>query len=98
VGWWWRWPRTPTARRNDAKLVPALLPQGREHVRGNRLWVADRQFVISRSLPRLCRPGIIAWVRYHSKTPFCPEAAHPGQRGQDAQGRVWEQDWGWLGM
>jgi hypothetical protein len=25
------------------------------------------------------------------------DAAHPTQRGQDAQGRVWEQDWGWLG-
>jgi hypothetical protein len=29
---------------NEAKLVPALLPQGRAQVVGQRLWVADRQF------------------------------------------------------
>jgi hypothetical protein len=82
---------------NDAKLVPALLPQVREQVAGRRLWVADRQFC------DLTQPAAFAQdedqflVRYHPKTPFCPDAARPTQRGQDAQGRVWEQDWGWLG-
>ena len=82
---------------NEAKLVPALLPQVREQVAGSRLWVADRQFC------DLTQPTAFATgedhflVRYHPKTPFYPEAARPAQRGQDAQGRVWEQDWGWLG-
>jgi Transposase DDE domain len=82
---------------NEAKLVPALLPQVREQVAGKRLWVADRQFC------DLTQPAAFATgddqflVRYHPKTPFYPEATRPAQRGQDAQGRVWEQDWGWLG-
>ena len=54
-------------------------------------------FVISRSLRRLRPDEDHFLVRYHPKTPFYPEAARPAQRGQDAQGRVWEQDWGWLG-
>jgi hypothetical protein len=82
---------------NEAKLVPALLPQVREQVAGRRLWVADRQFC------DLTQPAAFAvgddhfLVRYHPKTPFCPDPAWPMQRGQDAQGRVWEQAWGWLG-
>lgn len=82
---------------NEAKLVPALVPQVREQVAGRRLWVADRQFC------DLTQPAAFATgddhflVRYHPKTPFCPDTTRPAQRGQDAQGRVWEQDWGWLG-
>jgi hypothetical protein len=82
---------------NEVKLVPALLPQVREQVGGRRLWVADRQFC------DLTQPAAFAvgddhfLVRYHPKTPFCPDPTWPAQRGPDAQGRVWEQDWGWLG-
>jgi DDE family transposase len=87
----------PDGETNEAKLIPALLPQVREQVAGKRLWVGDRQFC------DLTQPAAFATgadqflVRYHPKTPFCPEATRPAQRGQDAQGRVWEQDWGWLG-
>ena len=82
---------------NEAKLVPALLPQVREQVSGRRLWVADRQFC------DLTQPAAFATgedhflVRYHPKTPFCPDPTPPAQRGVDGHGRVWEQDWGWLG-
>jgi Transposase DDE domain len=82
---------------NDAKLVPTLVPQVREQVRGRRLWVADRQFCDLTQPAALTQAEDHCLVRYHPKTPFCPDAAHPGQRGQDAQGRVWEQDWGWFG-
>jgi hypothetical protein len=82
---------------NEAKLVPALLPQVRERVAGRRLWVADRQFCDLTQPAAFAQAGDHCLVRYHPKTPFSAEAAHPVQRGQDAQGRVWEQDWGWLG-
>lgn len=82
---------------NDAKLVPALVPQVREHVRGKRLWVADRQFGDLTQPAVFLQDGDHCLVRYHPKTPFCPDAVYPAQRGQDAQGRVWEQDWGWFG-
>jgi hypothetical protein len=82
---------------NEAKLVPALVPQVRARVTGRRLWVGDRQFC------DLTQPTAFAvgedhyLVRYHPKTPFCPDPTRPVQRGVDAQGRGWEQDWGWLG-
>jgi Transposase DDE domain len=82
---------------NEAKLVPALLPQVREQVGGSRLWVADRQFCDLTQSAAFATGDDHFLVRYHPKTPFCPDAARPTQRGQDAQGRVWEQDWGWLG-
>jgi hypothetical protein len=82
---------------NDAKLVPTLLPQVREQVAGSRLWVADRQFCDLTQTAGFAAGGDHFVVRYHSKTHFCPEATRPAQTGQDAQGRAWEQDWGWLG-
>jgi DDE family transposase len=82
---------------NEAKLVPALLPQVRERVAGRRRWVADRQFCDLTQPAAFAQAGDHCLVRYHPKTPFSADAAHPVQRGQDAQGRVWEQDWGWLG-
>lgn len=82
---------------NDAKLVPALLPQVRARVAGRRLWVADRQFCDLTQPAAFAQAGDHCLVRYHPKTPFCPDPTWPVQRGQDAQGRIWAQDWGWLG-
>jgi hypothetical protein len=82
---------------NEAKLVPALLPQVRAQVVGSRLWVADRQFCDLTQPAAFVQDTDHCLVRYHPKTSFCPEATWPAQRGQDAQGRVWAQDWGWLG-
>jgi hypothetical protein len=82
---------------NEAKLVPALLPQVRAQVVGRRLWVADRQFCDLTQPAAFAQSADQFLVRYHPKAPFSPDAAHPAQRGQDVQGRLWEQDWGWLG-
>jgi hypothetical protein len=82
---------------NEAKLVPALLPQVRAQVRGRRLWVADRQFCDLTQPAAFGQAGDQCLVRYHPKTPFFADAAHSVERGQDGQGRVWEQDWGWVG-
>jgi hypothetical protein len=82
---------------NEAKLVPTLLPQVREQVAGRRLWVADRQFCDLTQPPAFAQADDHFLVRYHPKTPFCPDPAQSVKHGQDAQGRVWKQDWGWLG-
>jgi hypothetical protein len=87
----------PDGETNEAKLVPALLPQVREQVAGTRLWVADRQFCDLTQTAAFARDGDHFLVRYHPKTYFCPDPTRPGQPGQDGQGRAWEQDWGWLG-
>ena len=82
---------------NEAKLVPALLPQVRVHVSGPRLWVGDRQFCDLTQPAAFVAGEDHCLVRYHPKTPFCPDPTSLAQRGQDVQGRSWEQDWGWLG-
>jgi hypothetical protein len=87
----------PDGETNEAKLVSPLLPQVREQMAGRRLWVADRQFCDLTQPAAFAQADDHFLVRYHPKTPFCPDPTRPVHRGQDAQGRVWEQDWGWLG-
>jgi hypothetical protein len=87
----------PDGETNDAKLVPALLPQVREQVAGTRLWVADRQFCDLTQTAAFASGTDHFLVRYHPKTHFCPDSTRPAQPGHDAQGRAWVQDWGWLG-
>jgi hypothetical protein len=87
----------PDGETNDAKLVPALLPQVRRHVAGERVWVADRQFCDLTQTAAFATAQDHFVVRYHPKTHFCPARTHPAQYGHDPQGRAWVEDWGWLG-
>jgi hypothetical protein len=87
----------PDGETNDAKLVPALLPQVREHVTGARLWVADRQFCDLTQTAAFATGADQFLVRYHPKTHFCPDLTRLAQAGQDTHGRRWGEDWGWLG-
>ena len=82
---------------NEAKLVPALLPQVRARVAGPRRWVADRQFCDLTQTAAFATETDHFVVRYHPKTHFCPDPTYPAQQGADPQGRVWVEDWGWLG-
>jgi hypothetical protein len=88
----------PDGEANDAKLVPALLPQVRARVEGPRLYLADRQFCdLVQTAAFTAEAGDHFLVRYHKKVHFCPDPARPVQQGQDSQGRAYEQEWGWLG-
>jgi hypothetical protein len=82
---------------NEAKLVPALLPQVRTRIAGPRLWVADRQFCDLTQTAAFATEADHFVVRYHPKTHFCPDSTRPAPHGEDVQGRVWVEDWGWLG-
>jgi hypothetical protein len=88
----------PDGEANDAKLVPALLPQVRARVGGPRLWLADRQFCdLTQTEAFTAEEGDHFLVRYHPKVHFCPDPTRPAQQGQDSQGRAYQQEWGWLG-
>jgi hypothetical protein len=88
----------PDGEANDAKLVPALLPQVRSRLQGPRLWLADRQFCdLTQTAAFTAEDDDHFVVRYHSKVHFCPDPSRPVWHGQDSQGRVYEQEWGWLG-
>ena len=56
-----------------------------------RLWVAERQFCDLTQPAALAQGADQFLVRYHSMTPFDPEATRPAQRGQDARGRMTEK-------
>lgn len=87
----------PDGEPNEAKLVPAVLAQVREPVTGARLWVAARQFWDLTQTAAFASAADHCLVRYHPKPHFCPDSTRPAQSGQDAPGRSWEQDWGWVG-
>ena len=88
----------PDGEANDIRLVPRVLPLARVAVAGPRLWVADRQFCdLVQAAAFTAEEGDHFLVRYHKKVHFCPDPARPAQRGQDRQGRAYEQEWGWLG-
>jgi hypothetical protein len=87
----------PDGEANDAKLVPAVLPQVRSRLGGTRLWLADRQFCDLNQAEAFTADGDHFLVRYHPKTHFCPDPERPAQTGQDSQGRTYRQEWGWLG-
>jgi hypothetical protein len=88
---------------NDAKLVPALLPQVAQALPGPRLAVLDSQFCDRTQTARLRAQGDHFVVRAHPKVHFHPDAeaaqagTPAGVSGADAEGRLWSQDWGWLG-
>jgi hypothetical protein len=88
---------SPDGDTNEARLVPALLPQVRLR-RSNILWVADRQFC-DLTQPRAFteRDGDHFLVRYHPRSKFCPDPSQPSQGGTDSEGRTYVQDRGWLG-
>ena len=88
----------PDGEANDARLVPAVLPQVRGRVPGPRLWLADRQFCdLTQTAAFTTEADDHFLIRYHPKVHFCPDPTRPAQQGQDRQGRTYEQEWGWLG-
>src|SRR5437764_11726456 len=87
----------PDGETNDVRLVPSLLPAVRGRTPGPRLWVADRQFCAPQVLTDLLAEGDHVLVRYHGNVCFTRDPTRPVGTGQDADGRTWREEWGWLG-
>jgi hypothetical protein len=88
----------PDGETNDAKLVPQLVPQVLDLYQEEViLWLGDRQFCDLNQTEQFVRGGNHFVVRYHPKVGFHRDATRPVQRGTDAQGRPWQEEWGWLG-
>jgi len=89
---------------NDAKLIPALLPQVAQALPGPRLAVLDSQFCDLTQTAALLAQGDHFVVRAHPKVHFHADAAAvqahspDTHHGVDSRGRTWTQDWGWLGV
>jgi hypothetical protein len=87
----------PDGERNECRLVPQMVEQTRQVVRGPRLWVLDRQFCDLVQTARCSEEGDHFLIRYHTKVRFCPVPTPSAVVTQDAQGRRVVEDWGWLG-
>jgi len=88
---------TPDSCSNDVPLVPGLLAQlsGRED--RPILFIADRQFCGVRVPMDLCRGGNHFLIRLQSNVGFEVDPAKPAGQGVDELGRMYAQDWGWIG-
>jgi hypothetical protein len=64
---------------NEAKLVPALVPQVRAHLPGPRLWLGDRQFCDLTPPAVFAAEGDHSVVRSHPQTPVYPDPAQSPQ-------------------
>jgi hypothetical protein len=87
----------PDGDANDVKFVPQLLPELRRRYAGSRLWVADRQFADLVQTAHFAREGDHFLVRYNKKLRFHADPSRPPRTGHDALGRVFMEDWGWIG-
>lgn len=82
---------------NDSRLVPQLLPQVRERLPGQRLWVADRGFCDPMQLSRFAAEGDSFVMRYNAKAKFTRDPEVALRAGVDPAGRSYVDECGWLG-
>jgi hypothetical protein len=82
---------------NDVRFVPELLPQVRAEVAGPLLFVADSGFCDLQRLQEFTDGGNHFLVRQHPKVGFHADDRRPLPPGKDANGRIYIEEWGWLG-
>ena len=82
---------------NDVRLLPGLMPKVRSTTAGRRLWIADRQFSFLSTLAEFAREDDAYVVRYSKGIPYQRDASQASRAGKDADGRSYDEEWGWLG-
>jgi Transposase DDE domain len=88
----------PDGDANDTRFVGDLVPRLRELTEGPRLWVVDRGFCdLTQTAHFTSEPGDEFIVRYHPKVLFVRDPERPVREGRDRQGRLYQEEWGWLG-
>jgi hypothetical protein len=87
----------PDGEVNELRLVPSVLAEVRQRLPGPRLWLGDRQYCDLEQTGRFSAAGDHFLVRYHPKVHFHPDPTRCARSGNDAAGRRYVEDWGWLG-
>lgn len=82
---------------NDVRFVPDLLPLVRSRLAGALLFLADSGFCDLNRFEEFTDGGNHFLVRRHPKVGFHSDPERPARSGIDAQGRVFREEWGWLG-
>lgn len=83
---------------NETPWVPRLAEKVRAGNPGPRLWIADRQFSYPSTLAEFSRENDAFVVRYSKAIPFFADESRASRTGQDADGREYVEEWGWLGV
>lgn len=82
---------------NDVRFVPELLPLVRHKIAGPLLFLADSGFCDLNRFEEFTAAGNHFLVRRHPKVGFHADPDRPARVGIDAQGRIFREEWGWLG-
>jgi len=88
----------PDGHVNDVRFVPDLLPRVREVVPGTRIFLGDRQFCLLAHLGCYLEGGDHFLIRYSQRVTFTRDPERSVRHSRDPQGRVYEDEWGWLGQ
>jgi hypothetical protein len=87
----------PDGDANEVRFVGDLVPEVRQRIPGQRLWIADSSFCDLTQPARFAEQADAFVVRYHPKVPFSADPARPARQGQDGRGRRYVEEWGHLG-
>jgi hypothetical protein len=82
---------------NDVRFVPELLPVIRAEIEGALLFVADSGFRDLNRMQEYTDGANHLLLRRHPKVGFHREDQRPPRMGSDTQGRIFVEEWGWLG-
>lgn len=82
---------------NEVRFVPELLPVVRAQLPGPLLFLADSGFCDLQRFAEFTADSGHFLVRRHPKVGWHPDPLRAAQTGTDAQGRVYQEAWGWLG-
>jgi hypothetical protein len=82
---------------NDVRFVPDLLPVVRAQIPEVLLFLADSGFCDLQRMDEFTEGGNHFLLRRHPKVGFHADSARPPREGRDAQGRIFREEWGWLG-
>jgi hypothetical protein len=88
----------PDGDANDTRFVGDLVPTVRKLAAGPRLWIVDSGFCdLTQTVHFTSEPGDEFIVRYHPKVRFERDPQRPVREGRDQRGRLYYEEWGWLG-
>lgn len=87
----------PDGDANDVRFLGDVLPTVRRLLSGKRLYIADRQFCGLKQIAALREADDHFLVRYSKAVPFSRDPRRAVRHGQDAAGRSYTEEWGWLG-
>jgi Transposase DDE domain len=88
----------PDGEAGEAPMVPGVVARIRAGVDSRpRLWIADRAFCDSKTLPQLAEEGDAFAIRHIASYKFHPDPEGKTRAGTDSEGRSYVEQWGHLG-